>query len=135
MILNSFLQEQNIIKYNRGRRNQPRLYVYLEVHNMKMTDTEFDKSFKIAGTKYDRHCKVTPTMAADFKRMLANKKTYKEIQRKYNLSYCAIRYAIDEEFARYMRARVSGKHTGVTTCDFANRVSYKKSLIRGLEND
>ena len=99
-----------------------------------MTDTEFDRVFKIRNTKYDRHKKITQEMADRMYLLRFKYKwTFKEIAEEFNCSPTCVRYNIDNDF-RSRVLEMTGPHTGHVTT-LKERVAYKKSILKNLLED
>ena len=96
-----------------------------------MSNSNVDKKVKIAGTGWDRHCKVTEGIFDEMVEMRADGYTYSQIAEKFHLSVNTVRrHLIPEEgdaYRVYMRENF-GKHTGKKP-NQAERASYKRRLV------
>lgn len=97
---------------------------------LKFDDETLDQKVKIQGTEYDRKRKCTQKQILNMQNDIAHGMTVKEVATKYNVSEWIVRYNTDSAFRAHQIEIRSGKHTGVTTMDFQDRVAYKRELIK-----
>lgn len=96
-----------------------------------MTDMEVDKKVRLIYTQFDRKRKLTDRQVETCKRNLQKgKRTVAELAKKYKVSEFVIKYNTDPEFRKAAINARSGKHYGITTADFDNRVAYKRKLMK-----
>ena len=97
---------------------------------LNMDDQTIDMKVKIQGTNFDRKRKYSKELFETMKLELANGATVKELASKYSMNEMTIRYNTDAEFRKqYNEKRKKGTHA-VGVMDFANRVDYKRDLVR-----
>lgn len=97
---------------------------------LKMDDDTIDQKIKIQGTQFDRKRKYQKELFNNMKAEFNNGVTIKELASKYRMNPMTIRYNIDDAFrVLYNSKRKKGTHA-VGVMDFANRVAYKRSLVR-----
>lgn len=97
---------------------------------LQLDDMTLDQKVKIQGTQFDRKRKLTDKDWKKVNKMLKKGLDYKQIAEMFGVTPHCIRYGVDEEYRLHSIAIRSGKHTGVDTCTFENRVEYKRYLIQ-----
>ena len=97
---------------------------------LSLNDFELDKAVIIAGTQYDRKRVLNDKIIAKMKKDFHKGMSPKDIAKKYGYNYRLVRYNIDMDYRARRIAQSPGKHTGIDVCDAANRVAYKRSLIK-----
>lgn len=98
---------------------------------LSLSDRELDKVVIIAGTQYSRKRVLNDKTIAKMKKDFHKGMSYREIAEKYGCKdYRTVRYNIDMDYRARRIAQSPGKHTGIDVCDAANRVAYKRSLIK-----
>lgn len=97
---------------------------------LKMDDETLDQKVKIQGTEFDRKRKCTQKEILAMQNDIDHGMSYKDVALKYNVSEWIVRYNTDSAFRIHQIQIRSGKHTGVTTMDFEDRVAYKRDLIK-----
>ena len=97
---------------------------------LKMDDITIDNKVKIQGTNFDRKRKYTKEFFNQLRSEANNGATIKELARKYSMHEMTIKYNIDDAFRKtYNSRRKKGTHA-IGIMDFANRVTYKKNLVK-----
>ena len=97
---------------------------------LKLDDVSLDKKVKIQGTQFDRKRKLNDKDWKKVRSLLKRGYSYNYISEVFGVKAKTIRYGVDEEFRKYCIQHMTGKHSGVDTCTFENRVSYKRNLIK-----
>ena len=97
---------------------------------LKLDDLTLDQKVKIQGTQFDRKRKLKDKDWKRVRKLIKKGFNYDQIAAKYGVTAHCIRYGLDEEYRLHSIAIRSGKHTGIDTCTFENRVEYKRYLIR-----
>ena len=96
---------------------------------LKYDDLSLDQVVKIQGTQYDRKRKLTDDMLKQIKAKLEKGIPVEALSEEFAVSEWVIRYNTDSAFRAHQIALRSGKHTGIDTMTFEDRVAYKRSLI------
>lgn len=96
----------------------------------KFDDVKIDALIKIEGTDFDRKRKYDSFTVSLWRKDYESGMSFGEIAKKYNASFHAVRYNLDENWRKYYNEHRDGRHTGVDVCTFENRVNYKKYLVR-----
>lgn len=97
--------------------------------NAFMNDLEVDKAVKIQGTKFDRKRVLDDQDINYIKLMHKEGVSISQLAKMFQVNWRTIKYNIDDDYRKLMLSKVSGVHTGITRCGFADRVAYKRSLI------
>ena len=97
---------------------------------LNLDDLTLDQKVKIQGTQFDRKRKLKDKDWKKVNILIKKCLTYKQIAEVFGVTEHCIRYGLDEEYRLHSIAIRSGKHTGVDTCTFENRVEYKRYLIQ-----
>lgn len=97
---------------------------------LNLDDVTLDQKVKIQGTQFDRKRKLKDKDWKKVQRLLKKGLDYKQIAEVFGVTPHCIRYGVDEEYRLHSIEIRSGKHTGVDTCTFENRVEYKRNLIQ-----
>ena len=91
---------------------------------LNLDDVTLDQKVKIQGTQFDRKRKLKDKDWKKVQRLLKKGMDYKQIAEVFGVTAHCIRYRLHSIAIR------SGKHTGIDTCTFENRVEYKRHLIQ-----
>lgn len=97
---------------------------------LNLDDFTLDKKVIIQGTQWDRKRKLSDKDLKKIVKLLKKGYDYEELGEMYRVTPHCIRYNTDEEYRRHAINIRSGKHTGIDTCTFVNRVNYKRYLIQ-----
>ena len=97
---------------------------------LKYDDEKLDSTVKIQGTQYDRKRKLTDAQLKEIKEKLSKNIPIEALAEEYDVSEWVIKYNTNPDFREHQLKIRTGKHTGVDTMTFENRVAYKRSLIK-----
>lgn len=97
---------------------------------LNLDDFTLDRKVIIQGTQWDRKRKLSDKDLKKIVKLLKKGYDYEELAEMYRVTPHCIRYNTDEEYRRHSISIRSGKHTGIDTCTFVNRVNYKRHLIQ-----
>lgn len=97
---------------------------------LQLDDLTLDQKVKIQGTQFDRKRKLNDKDWKKVNKLLKKGFDYKQVAEVFNVTAHCIRYGVDEDYRRHSIEIRSGKHTGIDTCTFENRVEYKRHLIQ-----
>ena len=97
---------------------------------LELADDILDQKVKIQGTEFDRKRKLSKDQLLKIQEDVRQGMSVKEVALKYKVSEWIVRYNTDSAFRAHQIELRSGKHTGVTTMDFEDRVAYKRKLIQ-----
>lgn len=97
---------------------------------LALDDLYLDKVVKIQGTKFDRKRKVSDSTIKKIKRLYDKGMSVTEICEKYSMNWLTVKYNVDPEYKKVYNERRDGKHTGVDSISKAERIQYKRDLIK-----
>lgn len=97
---------------------------------LKMDDITLDSKVTIQGTQFDRKRKLNDKQLDQIQDRLSKNIPIETIAKEFNVSEWVIKYNTDLKFREHQLQLRSGKHTGVDTMTFENRVNYKRNLIK-----
>lgn len=94
----------------------------------KMDDLQVDRTVRIQGTEFDRKRKLTDEQVEIMQQFYRDGWSIQSLAKTFHVAWTTARYNIDDAY-RELRKLQTGKHTGETHMDFANRVEYKRGLV------
>lgn len=101
---------------------------------LKLEDAQLDKAVKIQGTMYDRKRKMNSLAVRNAASMLKSGKELKDVAEHFGVDARTILYNTDAEYKAAVLNKASGKHTGKTNKDLADRAEYKRQLLKSRKN-
>ena len=97
---------------------------------LKMDDITLDSKVTIQGTQFDIKRKFNDKQLDQIQDRISKNIPIETIAKEFNVSEWVIKYNTDLKFREHQLQLRSGKHTGVDTMTFENRVNYKRNLIK-----
>ena len=100
---------------------------------LKLDDITLDQKVKIQGTQFDRKRKLTDKDINKMRKLIGKGYTLDNLSLIYNVDVRTIKYNLDPDYKAHIQsyqAENYGKHTGIDTYNFENRVAYKRLLIK-----
>lgn len=96
-----------------------------------MSNSAIDEAVKIQGTAFDRKRKLSASTVETIKYLSKCGMSAGEIAAKLGISYSAARYNAMSDLERFVFNRTrNGKHYGEGNISVADRIEYKKRLVR-----
>ena len=92
-------------------------------------DYDLDRNVWIKGTQYDRKRKLTDDQVSEARKLVKQGWTSEQLSILFNVSEFTIKYNTDSLFREQWLKQHKGKHYGKVTCNFKNRVLYKRYLL------
>ena len=96
---------------------------------LELTDSEFNKKVKVAGTNWDRRRKLTNKDIYEIKRMYSRIKSVSDIAERFNVCNSTVKYHLFEDYKAYKNRDRLNYVNNSNSGSYKELASYKRKLL------